>query len=91
MQGRDDLDFYIKSSFKDIPIDKDYNERLLNRVESIERTSSSKIPALCMIFSGILLIFLNFTSLYEKIFSVQSLFIFRMNILIQNLSKLMGV
>lgn len=91
MQERDDLDFYIKNSFKDIPIDKDYNRRLLNRIENLQRTSSSKIPALCMIFSGILLIFLNFTSLYERIFSFQSLFIFRMNMLIQNLNKLMGV
>lgn len=91
MQERDELDIYIKNSFKDISIDKDYNGRLLNRIENLQRTNSSKIPALCMIFSGILLIFLNFTSLYERIFSFQSLFIFRINILIQNLNKLMGV
>lgn len=91
MQGRDDLDFYIVNSFKEMPISKDYNQRLLNKMEKFQKTSSSKITALCMLTSGILLVLLNFTNLYEKLFYVQYLLSFRMNILIQNLSKLMGV
>lgn len=92
MQRReDDLEWFINGSFKEFEISDDYNERLLWKFDKSTRKKQISLSGICFITSGILLIALNLTNYYTKFFELQHLFDTKLNILFQNINKLLGV
>lgn len=73
-QEWDDLDRLIASSFEDIDIKKDYNVKLLNKIDkknSQRYVVSNYIPALSFIAAGFLLLITYTSNLQYNIFNLE--------------------
>ncbi|KRQ87960.1 hypothetical protein ABG79_00125 [Caloramator mitchellensis] len=92
MQRREDeLDLFIKNSFEDIKISNNYNAKLFEKLNGHKNNKSISIPGVCFITSGVLLILMNLTNYYYRFFEWQYTINAELNILFQNINKLLGV
>jgi len=91
MQRRkDELDKLIINSFEDINISHNYNEKLIEKLNKSKFKNQISVSGICFITSGILLMVLNITNYYYKFFELQYLLKAELNLLFQNINKLLG-
>lgn len=74
---RYDLDNLIINSFENLNVDKDYNEKLMEKLHKKQIPNSKKenlVPSLALIAAGLFIIFLNVTSLQVQMTKFESRF-----------------